>query len=118
MNRILIADDEGFIAALIEEMLEDLPCELETVYNGRDAIKSLRERKPDLVISDLMMPYASGLDVLKAMRSAEETSSTPMILMSAAPLPDVQDSNVQVMRKPFNLDVMLNTVIEAVAAQC
>lgn len=116
MNRILIADDEGYIATLIAELLRELPYEIEMVHNGRDAIKSVREHKPDLVISDLMMPYASGMDVLRAMRDSPPTRSTPMILMSAAPLPEVPDSNVQVVKKPFNLDLLLATVLDAVAA--
>lgn len=111
-HRILVADDEDFIAVLIAELLRDSEYEVETVHNGRDAIRALSPEPPDLVITDIMMPHASGLDVLDALREHAETRETPVILMSAAADPRIRDANVRFIPKPFNIQ----SVLEAVSA--
>jgi CheY-like chemotaxis protein len=110
MPRILVADDEDFIALLIAELLEDLEYEVKTVYNGRDAIRALASDPPDLVISDIMMPHATGMEIIAAMREREETRHTPVILMSAAGEPRLPDDRVAFIPKPFNLRHVLDMV--------
>ena len=109
-HRILVADDEDFIAAMIAELLRDSEYEVETVHNGRDAIRALCAQPPDLVITDIMMPHASGLDVLDALREHAETRETPVILMSAAAEPRIRDANVRFIPKPFNIQAVLEAV--------
>ncbi len=116
MPRILVADDEDFIALLIAELLEDLDYEVETVYNGRDAIQALVSDPPDLVITDIMMPHATGMDVLATMREHEETRETPVILMSAAAQPRLSDDKVRFMPKPFDVRGVVEAVAQALAS--
>jgi CheY-like chemotaxis protein len=85
---------------------------VETVRNGRDAIRALSPEPPDLVITDIMMPHASGLDILDALRGHAETRETPVILISAAAEPRIRDKNVRFIPKPFNIQ----SVLDAVAA--
>ncbi len=112
MGKILVADDEEFIAVLISELFQDMEYEVETVYNGRDAILAVVENGFDLVISDLMMPFASGIELVAAMRSHEHTRCTPIVLMSAALVPNLPDEQVSFVAKPFNLEKLIDVVTD------
>ncbi len=111
--RILVADDEDFIALLIAELLLDHEYEVQIVYNGRDAIEAVCEQPPDLVITDIMMPHATGIELLTRMREHEKTRNTPVILMSAAVSPSVRDEKVRFIPKPFNIQAVLDTVTQS-----
>ena len=78
--RVVIADDHCMVAEGIERLLfED--CEiLEVTADGEALLASVRQKKPDLVVSDISMPGMSGLDVLKKLRS--EGSQVPFIFLT------------------------------------
>ena len=81
--RILIIDDE---ADFRENLRILLMLEGYAAQVAEDAIeggKALLEEKPDLIISDINMPYMDGLELLSLLRSNEDTKSTPVILVSA-----------------------------------
>ena len=81
----LVADDEPHIGRIIKMKLEQGPFAVTLVYDGREAIDVLR-RETDirLVLLDLMMPYASGLDVLTWMRAEERYREVPCVILTAA----------------------------------
>lgn len=114
--RILVADDEDSIASLLQALLEDLKYEVQTVYNGRDALEALASHPPDLVISDVMMPHTSGVDVLRAMRQRACTRDIPVILMSAAAAPGLPDEKVRFIHKPFDVQFVLDVVADTLKA--
>ncbi len=115
--RVLVVDDEDIIALLIAELLSELHYEVETVYNGRDAIAAVMRDPPDLMISDVMMPFASGLEVLEEMRKREQTRDIPVILMSAAVDPRINDDQVMFIPKPFNIQSMVDAVSRTIASR-
>lgn len=108
--KVLIAEDDRAIAWLIAEVLEDLGYGVTTVYNGRDAISMIERDPPDLVISDVMMPYAGGEEVVRALRRREATHEIPVILVSAVKYPSIDDDNVTFISKPFNIDTITDAV--------
>jgi DNA-binding NtrC family response regulator len=68
---ILVADDEAAIRTLITEGLTKSGHRVETVDNGDDAIRRVKERRFDLLITDIVMPDADGLDVIRACQKAQ-----------------------------------------------
>jgi signal transduction histidine kinase len=80
--RVLVADDNydmrQYLARLLSEQYE-----VETVADGQAALQAARQSPPDLVVSDVMMPLLDGFELLKAMRSDEQTRAIPIILLSA-----------------------------------
>ena len=73
MLKLLIADDEKWICTLIKSMIdfEGLGLRLAGMaYDGEEAIRMIRELRPDVVITDIKMPCADGLQVIKAARDA------------------------------------------------
>src|SRR5215208_541246 len=82
-SRILIVEDEGDIAALIVHYLEKAGYAAEIAADGPRALASARERPPDLVILDLMLPGLNGLEVCKALRQNNRTAALPIIMLTA-----------------------------------
>ncbi len=82
-HRVLVVDDEPDITALVAYHLAKAGYRVSTAANGPDALKSAREERPDIVILDVMLPGASGYDVLAELRRQEETREVGVILLTA-----------------------------------
>ena len=82
-QRILVVDDEPDITALVAYHLAKAGYRVSTAANGPDALKAAREEKPDIVILDVMLPGASGYDVLAELRRRDETREVGVILLTA-----------------------------------
>jgi DNA-binding response OmpR family regulator len=79
--RILVVDDDSAVNELIQVILreEGQRWEILTARNGEEAIRIVREKLPDLIILDMMMPIMNGLDVCRYVTSR---SSIPVIMVS------------------------------------
>jgi DNA-binding response OmpR family regulator len=104
---ILIADDDPDILGLISFRLRRSGYDVVEAHNGEEAVQVALERRPDLVILDVMMPRVDGYEATRRIRKHEETSRTPVILLTA----HVQDADVargfevgadDYVRKPFS----------------
>src|SRR5438876_7304043 len=82
-HRILVVDDEPDITALVAYHLAKAGYRVITAVNGRDALRTARQERPDLVVLDLMLPGVSGYDVLAELRRREETKDLGAILLTA-----------------------------------
>ena len=83
MTKILIADDERNILMLLEVILKDLNAEVFTAENGLVAIELAKKHKPDLVITDVIMPFKNGFEVCSELRNTPELAHIPVIILSA-----------------------------------
>jgi phosphate regulon transcriptional regulator PhoB len=83
MSQILIVDDEKDIVNLIAYNLEKEGFSIAKSYDGESALQSIRTKKPDLIILDLMLPKMNGLDVCKSVRRDPETVGLPIIMLTA-----------------------------------
>jgi PAS domain S-box-containing protein len=80
--RILLADDSVDMRQYVSRLLEE-HYNVAAVADGREALAIVREFKPDLVLTDVMMPNMDGFALLKALRDDPETSSLSVIMLSA-----------------------------------
>lgn len=80
--KILVAEDEPMLLKTIELKLKKEGYEVITTHDGREAIAKIHELSPDLVISDIMMPYASGLEITALIKQKLE-KQIPIIILSA-----------------------------------
>jgi CheY-like chemotaxis protein len=106
MATILVVDDEFGIGELLEALLQDDGHRVLTAMNGRHALERIAEAKPDLVISDLMMPVMDGAALLRALRENPELKDLPFALMCALPESSITDrvsGYDAFLRKPFKL---------------
>jgi len=83
MSRILVAEDDADIAALVRHYLEKASFGVDVTGSGRDVLPRLRQHPADLVILDVMLPGMDGLDVCRAMRADPTTAAVPVIMLTA-----------------------------------
>ncbi len=79
-RRVLVADDEPDLLYAIKLYLEDEGYTVFTAVNGYEALEVLKERLPDVVVLDVMMPELDGFETLRQLR---ETSVVPVIMLTA-----------------------------------
>ena len=79
--KILIAEDDPLMAALIEANLKSEGYEVIVTTDGREALKKFETENPDLIITDILMPFTSGLELIGIVKSNYE-KKTPIIVLS------------------------------------
>jgi DNA-binding response OmpR family regulator len=82
-KKILIADDEPNIVVSLEFLMKQKGYEVKTVGNGEDALRSIAEFAPDLVLLDVMMPRLSGYEVCQKMRENPAWAGIRVVMLSA-----------------------------------
>ena len=87
---VLAADDDPLIRELIQFRLERSGYEVVTAADGDEALRLIHERRPDLVVLDVMMPGRTGYEITRSLRADEETKQIPVILLTAR----VQEADV------------------------
>jgi signal transduction histidine kinase/FixJ family two-component response regulator len=80
--RILIADDNADMRDYVRRLLAPA-YDVQTVANGMDALAAIKENRPDLLLSDVMMPERDGFSLLREIRSDPRIGGMPVILLSA-----------------------------------
>src|SRR5581483_2274486 len=113
-DRVLLADDNRDMRDYVERLLSHY-CRVITADNGRLALQKALADPPDLVLSDVMMPEMTGFDLLAALRSHPETSTIPIILLSAragdeARIEGLQQGADDYLTKPFSARELLARV--------
>ena len=83
-GRILVADDEPHIRRILQTLLEMADFEVDLRHDGTDALEAVKSGEHyDLILLDIMMPGATGLEVLEAIRKMDERKSTPVVILTA-----------------------------------
>jgi len=81
-KRILIVDDEEDILRLLSDFLTEKGFIVDTASDGKEALKQVASRKPDLITLDEVMPVMDGFEFLKALRSKKAYSAIPVIMLT------------------------------------
>ena len=81
--RILVVEDEEALTTLLRYNLDAEGYDVETVGRGDDADTRLKERVPDLIVLDWMLPGLSGIELCRRLRARPETRSLPIIMLTA-----------------------------------
>ena len=80
-RNILIVDDDEKIVDLVQTYLKKDDYRVLTAYNGLQALELARQKRPDLIVLDLMLPGMDGLDVCRVLRA--EGNMVPIIMLTA-----------------------------------
>lgn len=91
MAKIMLVEDDNNLREIYEARLLAEGYEIVSAKDGEEALALAVKEKPDLIISDVMMPKISGFDMLDILRSTAETRNTKVIMMTA--LSQVEDKN-------------------------
>ncbi|MCF4995911.1 response regulator [Pseudomonas syringae] len=118
MTTILVVDDEYLIADILGYALEDEGFMVVKASNGRKGLEVLDRERPDLIITDFMMPVMDGLEFAKSVRATPSVHQVPIILISGAQAHiGMQRSDLfdAVLEKPFNIELIIAKVKELLA---
>ena len=80
---ILVADDNADMRAYLTRLLTAQGWQVEAVGDGEAALAAVRRRRPDLVLTDVMMPRLDGFQLLRALRRDDDTATVPVVVVSA-----------------------------------
>lgn len=122
VTKILVADDDLEILALVARHLSALPAKIVEASDGEEALRIAKREKPSLVVLDVMMPGMSGWEVCRAIREDESLAKTGVIMLTGigerlnemtSPLYGADGF----LDKPFELDDLEAKVREVLAAR-
>jgi len=116
-KHVLLVEDEVNIIEAIRFLLTRDGWNVEAHADGGTAMNRIRERVPDLIILDFMLPGKNGLDILRELRSEDRFVDLPVLMLTARG--QEQDRELaskagadRFMTKPFSNDAVLNAVRE------
>ncbi len=113
-KKILVIDDDPLQLKLIEEIFSNKVKKLTTLENGALAKEVLQQEQYQLIITDMQMPYYSGLKVIEDIRSLENYKNTPVIALTGKiDFDELEYKKLgfnHYMRKPLNINTLYNTI--------
>jgi CheY-like chemotaxis protein len=111
---ILVVDDNEGLVELLDRYLTGHDCRVLTATNGPEGLQLAQELIPDAIILDVMMPGASGWEILQTLRSQPQTATVPVIVCSVFNDPDLAYSlgATRFHAKPIRRDTILDTLHE------
>lgn len=83
MSRILIADDDPLLRALLQHRLSADGHDVIALEHGGDVLRSIAAHRPDLIVLDAMMPVVDGFEILRRLKSPPVSDPTPVIMLTA-----------------------------------
>lgn len=117
MMFVLVVEDDRDIAALLRFVLEDAGYQVCEASDGREALHLLAQVQPAVVLSDIVMPIMSGIELARAMRQDSALRSIKVVLMSAMQQPAPEVVYDAFIAKPFNVDHVLATLARLTAPE-
>jgi len=82
MIKILLAEDSKFLRLATERALARAGYEVSSAADGEEALRLAREKLPDLILLDMLLPRMSGPDVLAALQKEDSTKAIPVVVMT------------------------------------
>ena len=80
---VLLVEDEPDLNQTVAFNLDSEGYSVESAFNGKEALKLIEEKTPDLILLDLMLPDMSGLEICRILRSSKKTKNTPIMMVTA-----------------------------------
>ena len=112
MRRILFVDDDFAVAEVTRMVLEHEGYTVLIAGNGEDAFHAVETERPDLVITDYMMPIMNGGQLVRRMRAAPLLTASPIIMVTANSATEIDGADlcVRVLHKPITIDELLEAI--------
>jgi CheY-like chemotaxis protein len=112
--KILVVEDEPESREFLAILLKLEGYAVATANNGLEGIEKVEADRPDIIISDICMPYLDGLDMVKMLRKSPAYKTIPIVMLSAYGSGNLMSAlNVganEAMRKPVNAELLLQNV--------
>ena len=115
---VMVVDDDANIRAILRYRFEKEHYVVQLATDGLDALRQVQDRRPDLIILDLMMPEMDGIQFLAHLRSSPKTERIPVVILTALGADAYGDKTRQlgaagVVTKPFSPQHLVQEVKQA-----
>jgi CheY-like chemotaxis protein len=111
---ILIMDDDLAMQTVLEIALREAGYQVILANDGQEGIEKLRQLKPDLVVSDIMMPQMDGVETFHAIKEQLQDNGIPIFIMTALNrkpwFADMEADGAVIIQKPFEVDQFVRLV--------
>lgn len=116
---ILVVEDDEATGQIIQLAIsQETSYTSELVISGKDALNSLYQYKPDLLIIDYRLPDMTGIELYDRLQTDPSWKSIPALLVSATDRrEEVQQRSIEILEKPFDLDDLLQTIDRLIMSQ-
>lgn len=81
-KKILIVEDDNFVAEVYSTKLLEMGHEVIIAQNGEEGLNALKENTPDMILLDIIMPVMGGIEMLEELKKNEEWKKIPVILLT------------------------------------
>jgi len=113
--KILLIDDEESIRENIQELLEIKDYEVQSAKHATDALNKLISFNPDLIVTDLMLPDFSGIELIEQIRRIDGFSEIPVIVITGNHKPEILRSSMtsgadDYLSKPFKANELYESI--------
>ena len=81
-KKILVIDDEPDYVSTLKECLEGYGYEVATALNGKEGLERLKEKVPDLIVLDLIMPVMNGFEFYKRIKTDHKLHNIPVLIVT------------------------------------
>ena len=122
--KILVVEDEPELLEVYKVYIKSwrFDCQLFTAADGYEGLLQIGQIKPDLIISDLMMPDMDGFRMIRSIKSHKETKDTQVIVVTSLDDEDIESqgglpTDVLVLKKPIPFDVIKGLIMGRVASK-
>jgi len=120
-RKVLVVDDEIHIVTVVAIKLRNNGFEVITADNGKDAFDIACAEMPDIIVTDFQMPIMTGIEMVKKLRSNEETKDIPVIMLTARgfAIEEKQRLDLQIsefLSKPFSPKELLRSIEDTLYA--
>jgi CheY-like chemotaxis protein len=105
--RVLVVDDEPSLRFLLRVLFEVDGHEVDEASNGVTALEQVERRRPDLIVTDVMMPVMTGRQLIESLRADPATADIPVIVVSASTNVHKVDGSDAAFRKPIDQPALL-----------
>jgi CheY-like chemotaxis protein len=107
---LLVVDDDKEILATMQDLLEEEGYSVRTAADGVEAVYAMAQRKPRMILLDLMMPHMTGWEVLEAMKADPALADIPVCVATGRRHEAPPKAATYVLQKPFTVDELLEVV--------
>jgi two-component system sensor histidine kinase/response regulator len=114
MSLVLVADDEPAVLEVLSQVVEDLGHDVLRARDGEEALGLARARRPQLVVTDHMMPRLSGVELCRRLKQEAQLKDVPIILLSAV-LPQGAPEASAFLHKPFEITDFESVIRQSLA---
>jgi len=113
--KVLIVEDDESVGSLEQMMAESHGDQVFRMRSGAGVLEELRDKRPDIIIMDVMMPKQSGLEAAQEVRKDPEFQDIPILFVSVLNLPEqfpeqLPSGPIAFLQKPFEMEDLLGEI--------